>query len=66
MEGFVIDHFTRNSSPTPKWGVFVVAYIAVTATFIYFKDISFGMEGSASQWKRLNWLPKWRIADQDD
>jgi dolichyl-phosphate-mannose-protein mannosyltransferase len=66
VEGFVFDHFTRNLSPVPKWAVFAVGYIVVTATFIHFKDISFGMEGSASQWKHLNWLPKWRIADHDD
>lgn len=66
VEGFVIDHFTRNLRPSAKWGVFSVAYIVVVATFVHFKDISFGMEGDASQWKHLNWLPKWRIADRDD
>jgi dolichyl-phosphate-mannose-protein mannosyltransferase len=66
VEGFVFDHFTRNLSPIPKWGVFAVAYVIVAGMFIHFKDISFGMEGSASQWKHLNWLPKWRIADRDD
>jgi dolichyl-phosphate-mannose--protein O-mannosyl transferase len=64
VEGFVFDHFTRNLNPTTKWGVFAIAYIAVAGTFIHFRDISFGMEGDASQWKHLNWLPKWRIADR--
>lgn len=66
VEGFVIDHFTRRLGPTAKWAVFAVAYVLVAATFILFRDISFGMEGNASKWKYLNWLPNWRITDQDE
>ena len=66
LEGFVIDHFTRNLAPKSKWVVFAVFYVLVIATFYQFRDISFGMEGSASQWKHLNWLPKWRIADREN
>lgn len=65
VEGFVLDHFTRNFSPKAKWIVFGIVYILVASTFIHFRDISFGMEGDASKWKHLNWLPKWRIADRD-
>ena len=65
VEGFVFDHFTRNLNQTTKWAVFTVAYIAVAATFIHFRDISFGMEGDSAQWKHLNWLSTWRIADPD-
>src|SRR5208282_365750 len=66
VEGFVIDHFTRNLAPKSKWVVFAVFYVLVIATFYQFRDISFGMEGNASKWKHLNWLPKWRIADRDE
>jgi dolichyl-phosphate-mannose-protein mannosyltransferase len=65
VEGFVFDHFTRNLNQTTKWAVFTIAYIAVAGTFIHFRDISFGMEGDSAQWKHLNWLRTWRIADQD-
>lgn len=65
VEGFVWDHFTRNLSPTAKWGVFALLYLVVAGTFIHFRDISFGMEGDPTKWKHLNWLRKWRIADRD-
>jgi dolichyl-phosphate-mannose-protein mannosyltransferase len=61
-----MDHFTRHLNSIQKWIVFSIMYIAVAGTFIHFKDISFGMEGSADKWKHLNWLPRWRIADTDD
>jgi dolichyl-phosphate-mannose-protein mannosyltransferase len=64
VTGFIFDHFTRSLGQPAKWAVFAVAYVAVAGTFIHFKDISFGMEGDSTQWKHLNWLPKWRIADQ--
>ena len=66
VEGFVVDHFTRNLTPKSKWVVFAVFYVLVVVTFYHFKDISFGMEGDASKWKHLNWLPKWRIANRDE
>jgi len=64
-EGFLFDHFTRNLNPKARLVVFAIAYIAVAATFIHFRDISFGMEGDNRKWKHLNWLPRWRIADRD-
>ena len=66
VEGFVVDHFTRNLTQRTKWIVFAIFYILVIATFLHFKDISFGMEGDAGKWKHLNWLAKWRIADRDE
>jgi len=63
VEGFVIDHFTRNLNPTMKWSVFSVFYAAVIGTFILYRDISFGMEGDSAKWRHLNWLRTWRIAD---
>ena len=66
VEGFLFDHFTRNLSCRTKWAVFAIAYCAVIWTFVHFRDISFGMEGDASQWKHLNWLSTWRIADHGE
>ena len=62
----MVDHFTRNLTQRTKWIVFAIFYILVIATFLHFKDISFGMEGDAGKWKHLNWLAKWRIADRDE
>jgi dolichyl-phosphate-mannose-protein mannosyltransferase len=40
--------------------LFVVALVFIS-TFIFFKDFSFGMYGSASEWANRKWLSSWNI-----
>ncbi|ODV96377.1 hypothetical protein PACTADRAFT_49736 [Pachysolen tannophilus NRRL Y-2460] len=42
---------------------YVVFYIAVVGTFIYFSPISFGMDKPHTEYKYLNWLPTWKITE---
>ncbi|KAI9893668.1 MAG: Protein O-mannosyltransferase 2 [Vezdaea aestivalis] len=61
--GFLADHFTRPLSKSIQWGVFLVLYAVVVGLFALFIPISWGMEGSSSQWKHLKWFETWRITD---
>ncbi|EMR08070.1 hypothetical protein PNEG_03510 [Pneumocystis murina B123] len=61
--GFVFDHLTGSIPVLFRKIIFSIAYISVILTFIYFKDITFGMIGPSNQWKYLQWLPTWRISN---
>ncbi|CCJ30725.1 unnamed protein product, partial [Pneumocystis jirovecii] len=61
--GFIFDHFTRSASTIVRSIIFTVAYIAIVATFIHFKDITFGMLGPSTQWAHLQWLSSWKISN---
>lgn len=60
---FCVDWFTQKLNRKVEWAVYSLLYIAIIALFVVFKDIVFGMEGSNDQWKHLNWLSGWRIAN---
>ena len=62
-EGFLIDHVTRKMKPLYQWAIFAILYVVTIGVFILFKDISFGMRGSHTQWKSLKWFDTWRITD---
>ncbi|KAF3483580.1 dolichyl-phosphate-mannose-protein mannosyltransferase 2 [Arthroderma uncinatum] len=61
---FCVDWFTQKLNRKVEWAVYCVLYAAVIGLFIVFKDIVFGMEGSNEQWKSLNWLSGWKIANR--
>ncbi|KAI9813998.1 MAG: Protein O-mannosyltransferase 2 [Pycnora praestabilis] len=61
--GFVCDHLTRPLSRNVQIGVYGILYALVVGVFILFSPISFGMQGSSSQWRHLKWLDTWRITD---
>ena len=61
--GFCIDWITRPLSGTVQWGLYAAMYAATTGLFVYFRAISFGMVGSAEQWRHLKWLDSWRMVD---
>lgn len=62
--GFCVDWFTQKLNRKVEWALYFMLYAAVIGLFVVFKDIVFGMEGSNEQWKHLNWLGKWKIANR--
>lgn len=62
-EGFLADHVTRKLKPRYQWGIFTLLYLVTISLFVLFKDISFGMQGTHTQWKYLNWFDTWRITN---
>ncbi|KAK4982116.1 Dolichyl-phosphate-mannose--protein mannosyltransferase 2 [Elasticomyces elasticus] len=61
--GFCLDWSTRGLHRGVQWGIYAVLYAAVIGLFVLFRAISFGMEGSHTQWRHLKWLDTWRITD---
>ncbi|KAG5439148.1 hypothetical protein PCANB_001447 [Pneumocystis canis] len=61
--GFVFDHFTRSLPFILRNIVFITICLVVSTTFIYFRDITFGMKGPSTQWAHLQWLPSWKISN---
>ncbi|KAF2672044.1 PMT-domain-containing protein [Microthyrium microscopicum] len=61
--GFCVDWTTRSLPRAVQWTVYSVLYVSVIGLFVLFKDISFGMQGSAEQWRYLKWFESWRITD---
>lgn len=61
---FCIDWFTQKLNRKVEWAIYSVLYVIIIGLFIVFKDIVFGMEGSNQQWKSLNWLSSWKIANR--
>ncbi|RPA99977.1 protein O-mannosyl-transferase 2 [Choiromyces venosus 120613-1] len=59
--GFLFNHLTNRLPKTAKLAVYGVAYTVIVGVFVLFIPISFGMTGSAEQYRYLNWLPTWRI-----
>jgi len=59
---YLIELFTLNLKNYFKFPIFLILYSIIIGTFIYFSPISFGMEGSPSQYSYLNWLSTWRIS----
>lgn len=61
---FCIDWFTQKLNRKVEWAIYSVLYVVIIGLFVVFKDIVFGMEGSNQQWKSLNWLSSWKIANR--
>ncbi|BCS24754.1 protein O-mannosyl transferase [Aspergillus puulaauensis] len=61
--GFCVDWLTQTLNTKARWVVYGVLYILVAAIFTYFRVIVFGIEGPSQQWRHLNWLSGWRIAN---
>lgn len=59
---YLIELSTSSLGNKIKIPLYFILYAAVIGTFIYFSPISFGMDGSASQYAYLNWLSTWRVA----
>lgn len=54
--GFVFNHLAGKLPMAPRMAVYGVAYVVIIGLFTLFIPISFGMEGSASQWSHLKWF----------
>lgn len=61
MFAFLMDHYTRHSSKSVQYAVFIPIYSVVILTFIHFAPISFGMEGPISNYESLVWRKTWDI-----
>lgn len=61
--GFCLDWVTRPLPNTARWGLYAFMYAATVGLYVYFRAISFGMVGSAEQWRHLKWLDSWRMVD---
>ncbi|KAI9923675.1 Protein O-mannosyltransferase 2 [Aspergillus wentii] len=61
--GFCVDWLTQRVSVKLKWVIYTSLYMIITAMFVYFRAIVFGIEGPSQQWSHLNWLSGWRIAN---
>lgn len=58
--GFVVDK-TISKNIGVRWTIYSLFYIAILASFWYFKDLSFGMEGPSLNYKHLKLLGSWMI-----
>ncbi|CAG8608238.1 6097_t:CDS:10 [Diversispora eburnea] len=63
MAGFVLDHFTSTCNSKIKNVIFGICYLIITGIFLYFKDISFGMDYPSKEYKDRKWLSTWNIVD---
>jgi dolichyl-phosphate-mannose-protein mannosyltransferase len=63
MVPFLLDHFTRNSSATVRYAVFVPVFLAVIYTFIRFAPVAFGMEDPVESYRPLRWRETWNLVD---
>ncbi|KAL6234236.1 hypothetical protein BDW75DRAFT_169853 [Aspergillus navahoensis] len=61
--GFCVDWLTQTLNTKARWLVYGLLYVLVAGVFAYFRAIVFGIEGPSQQWRHLNWLSGWRIAN---
>lgn len=61
MAGFLLDRFTSTCNPKIKNVIFGICYILITGVFVYFKDITFGIDYPSSEYKGRKWLKTWNI-----
>ncbi|KAL4796197.1 Dolichyl-phosphate-mannose-protein mannosyltransferase-domain-containing protein [Aspergillus venezuelensis] len=61
--GFCVDWITQNLNKKARWLVYALLYTLIAGVFVYFRVIVFGIEGPSQQWRHLNWLSGWRIAN---
>ncbi|KAL2787829.1 Dolichyl-phosphate-mannose-protein mannosyltransferase-domain-containing protein [Aspergillus keveii] len=61
--GFCVDWFTQTLNTEARGFIYGLLYILVVGMFAYFRVIVFGIEGPSQQWRHLNWLSGWRIAN---
>lgn len=61
VAGYVFDYTVGQFPKNLRLIAFGVAYVALIAVFINFSAFTFGMDGEAGQWHRLQWLKSWRI-----
>ncbi|PSK38586.1 hypothetical protein C7M61_002520 [Candidozyma pseudohaemuli] len=69
---YEIDAFTaplkRSSTSAGRaayLGIYIGLYVLVIGTFWYFRWIAFGMEGPKENWKHLDLLPSWKVANDN-
>ncbi|KAG9982370.1 dolichyl phosphate-D-mannose:protein O-D-mannosyltransferas-like protein, partial [Aureobasidium melanogenum] len=60
---FCTDWVTSRFPRALQYGVYAVLYTVVIGLFWMFRAITFGMEGSHTQWTHLKWLDSWRMTD---
>ncbi|KAL3485781.1 Dolichyl-phosphate-mannose-protein mannosyltransferase-domain-containing protein [Aspergillus germanicus] len=61
--GFCVDWVTQTLNTKARGVIYGLLYILVVGMFAYFRVIVFGIEGPSQQWRHLNWLSGWRIAN---
>jgi dolichyl-phosphate-mannose--protein O-mannosyl transferase len=59
-----VDQFQKRLPKVIGWGIMLSIALSFTISFIFFADFSFGMQGSASNWKNREWLPQWNISSK--
>ena len=61
--GFCVDWLTQKLNAKALWLTYALLYAMIIGTFVYFRVIVFGIEGSSQQWAHLSWLSGWRISN---
>lgn len=61
VAGYLFDFAVSGLPKNVRLGLFLLAYVAITATFLHFSAFTFGMDGEAGQWYRLKWLSSWKV-----
>ncbi|CAG8494592.1 14035_t:CDS:2 [Acaulospora colombiana] len=63
MAGFMMDHLTSNLKQKTRTIIFGISYVLVIGVFLFFKDIAFGIDYPAKDYKGRKWLSTWNIVD---
>jgi dolichyl-phosphate-mannose-protein mannosyltransferase len=61
--GFLVDWFLKNQQKAVQYGMYTLLYTIVTALYIYFIPICWGMTGNNMQYRYMKWFDNWRMSD---
>lgn len=61
VSGFIIERVLANIPKSAGYLMYCLLYLGIVGTFWYFREFSFGMEGSAKNFQHLQLLSTWTV-----